>query len=159
MCVTLVGRNKEGLIPFIEKKAGVKFERVGAPQPADMAKVAGERASEALKEMDDQIVPWFQAAAASLLEDMPAEKALALALAKITGNTQLKVNAAACSLAAPLPAVCSLAAPLPDGTVGAANWPFNVSVGPDAMDPSNPHSKTHVTHLLKIAEIGQECAS
>lgn len=149
MCVTLVGRNKEGLIPFIEKKAGVKFERVGAPQPADMAKVAGERASEALKEMDDQIVPWFQAAAASLLEDMPAEKALALALAKITGNTQLKVDAAA----------CSLAAPLPDGTVGAANWPFDVSVGPDAMDPSNPHSKTHVTHLLKVAEIGQECAS
>jgi len=40
--VTLVGRNKEGLIPFIEKKAGVKFERTGAPQPADMAKVAGE---------------------------------------------------------------------------------------------------------------------
>ncbi len=42
VCVTLVGRNKEGLIPFIEKKAGVKFERTGAPQPADMAKVAGE---------------------------------------------------------------------------------------------------------------------
>jgi len=42
--VTLVGRNKEGLIPFIEKKAGVKFERTGAPQPADMAKVAGEPA-------------------------------------------------------------------------------------------------------------------
>ena len=41
VCVTLVGRNKEGLIPFIEKRAGVKFERTGAPQPADMAKVAG----------------------------------------------------------------------------------------------------------------------
>ena len=41
VCVVLVGRNKEGLIPFIEKKAGVKFERTGAPQPADMAKVAG----------------------------------------------------------------------------------------------------------------------
>ena len=44
VCVTLVGRNKEGLIPFIEKRAGVKFERTGAPQPADMAKVAGESA-------------------------------------------------------------------------------------------------------------------
>lgn len=54
--------------------------------------VVGERASEALKEMDDQIVPWFQAAAASLLEDMAPEKALALALAKITGNIQLKVS-------------------------------------------------------------------
>ena len=53
---------------------------------------AGERAVEALKEMDDQIIPWFQAAAAELLQDMPAEKALALALAKITGNTELKVR-------------------------------------------------------------------
>ena len=34
----------------------------------------GERAVEALREMDDQIIPWFQAAAAELLQDMPAEK-------------------------------------------------------------------------------------
>lgn len=34
-------KRKEGLIPFIEKKAGFKFERVGAPQPADMARIAG----------------------------------------------------------------------------------------------------------------------
>ena len=53
---------------------------------------AGDRAVEALKEMDDQIIPWFQSAAAELLKDMPAEKALALALAKITGNTELKVS-------------------------------------------------------------------
>lgn len=39
--LTLVDKRKEGLIPFIEKKAGFKFERVGAPQPADMAKIAG----------------------------------------------------------------------------------------------------------------------
>ena len=55
---------------------------------------AGERAVEALSEMDEQIIPWFQAAAAELLQDMPAEKALALALAKITGNTELKVCSA-----------------------------------------------------------------
>ena len=38
----MVDKRKEGLIPFIEKKAGFKFERVGAPQPADMAKLAGD---------------------------------------------------------------------------------------------------------------------
>jgi hypothetical protein len=32
--------------------------------------------------MDEQIIPWFQSAAAELLKDMPAEKAVALALAK-----------------------------------------------------------------------------
>ncbi len=39
--VTLVDRKKEGLIPFIEKRGGFTFERIGAPQPADMARVAG----------------------------------------------------------------------------------------------------------------------
>lgn len=53
----------------------------------------GERAVEALREMDQQIIPWFQSAAGELLKEMPAEKALALALAKITGNTELKVQA------------------------------------------------------------------
>ena len=39
--MTLVDRKKEGLIPFIEKRAGVKFERIGAPQPQEMARIAG----------------------------------------------------------------------------------------------------------------------
>ena len=38
----MVDKKKEGLIPFIERKAGFKFERVGAPQPADMARIAGD---------------------------------------------------------------------------------------------------------------------
>lgn len=48
--------------------------------------------------MDQQIIPWFQSAAGELLKDMPAEKALALALAKITGNTELKVHMLRCIL-------------------------------------------------------------
>ena len=43
--VTLVDRKKEGLIPYIQKKAGVAFERIGAPQPAQMAQIAGESTS------------------------------------------------------------------------------------------------------------------
>ena len=34
-------RKKEGLIPFIQKRAGVAFDRIGAPQPAEMARIAG----------------------------------------------------------------------------------------------------------------------
>lgn len=45
MSITLCDRKKEGLIPFIERRAGFKFERVGAPQPVDMAKQAGTCAS------------------------------------------------------------------------------------------------------------------
>ena len=43
----MVDKRKEGLIPFIEKKAGFKFERVGAPQPADIARLAGARTCQA----------------------------------------------------------------------------------------------------------------
>lgn len=47
--VVLVDRKKEGLIGRIEQRAGMKFERIGAPQPADMARVAGDRAVQAIK--------------------------------------------------------------------------------------------------------------
>ena len=46
--VVLVDRRKEGLIGLIERRAGMKFERIGAPQPQDMARVAGERAAAAV---------------------------------------------------------------------------------------------------------------
>ena len=47
--VVLVDRKKESLIPFIERKAGLKFERIGAPQPQDVARIASSRAVEAIK--------------------------------------------------------------------------------------------------------------
>lgn len=90
--ITLVDRKKEGLIPLIQRKAGLKFERVGAPQPADVARVASERAIEAVKAVDDTAIEFFRSAAKSLLEDggMSAEDALAAALARITGHTEIK---------------------------------------------------------------------
>eukprot|EP00879_Flechtneria_rotunda_P032551 GHRR01035775.1.p1 GENE.GHRR01035775.1~~GHRR01035775.1.p1 ORF type:complete len:314 (+),score=114.36 GHRR01035775.1:127-1068(+) len=94
VCITLVGRKHEDRIPFIEKRAGFKFERVGAPQPAEMASIAAERAIEMLRDMDRGLVPWFKGAAASLLAEVngDAETALAIALAKITGNTGMKAR-------------------------------------------------------------------
>jgi len=47
--VVLVDRKKESLIPFIERKAGLKFERIGAPQPQDVARIAANRAVEAIR--------------------------------------------------------------------------------------------------------------
>lgn len=40
--IMLVTRSREDAVPYIEKRAGVKFERVGAPQPAEMARIAAE---------------------------------------------------------------------------------------------------------------------
>ena len=53
---------------------------------------AGERAVEALSSIDEQVVPMFREAAKSLLAELEPEVALALALAKITGHTQLRVS-------------------------------------------------------------------
>lgn len=51
VCVTMCARNKEDRVPYIEQKAGFKFERIGPPQPAEMAKVAAKRAVEAINEV------------------------------------------------------------------------------------------------------------
>ena len=66
-CITLVTKKMEYMVPIIEKRAGMKFERTGAPQPADMAKIAAERAVEMLKEIDPTVVEFFRWAARGLL--------------------------------------------------------------------------------------------
>ncbi len=47
--ITMVAKKKEYMIPIIERKGGFKFERIGPPQPQDIARVAGERAVQAVK--------------------------------------------------------------------------------------------------------------
>ena len=50
----LVGAKKEYMIHVIESKAGVKFERIGAPQPTDMAKASATLALESVKLVSDR---------------------------------------------------------------------------------------------------------
>jgi ATP-dependent RNA helicase DDX21 len=66
----MVGRKHEDRIPYIEKKAGFKFERVGAPQPAEMAGIAADRALEMLRDVDKATVPWFRATAETWLAEV-----------------------------------------------------------------------------------------
>ena len=47
---------------------------------------------ESLSSIDEQVVPMFREAAKTLLAEIEPEVALALALAKITGHTQLRVT-------------------------------------------------------------------
>ena len=59
-------------------KAGFSFERIGPPQPKEMAMVAAKRAAEAIGNVSDDVVPWFRdAAAAMLAQHGSAEVALA----------------------------------------------------------------------------------
>ncbi|KAG1660036.1 hypothetical protein FOA52_010021 [Chlamydomonas sp. UWO 241] len=84
--IMLVTRRVEYMPAIIEAKGRFKFERIGAPQPHDMAVIAATRAVEMLADVDVSVVPFFRDAAAGYLEaaSSPVE-ALAIALAKIAG--------------------------------------------------------------------------
>ncbi|KAI8107789.1 hypothetical protein M9435_002817 [Picochlorum sp. BPE23] len=89
--ITLVDRRKEGLIPYIQKKAGLTFERISAPQPADIAEISAQRAIESLSTVSQTAIAHFRGAAAKFLENADSpEDALAAALAKITGHKDMK---------------------------------------------------------------------
>ncbi|TKY45063.1 DEAD-box ATP-dependent RNA helicase 7 [Spatholobus suberectus] len=80
-------------ISQIERESGVKFERIPAPQPDDIAKAAGvEAATEVLTQVSDSVIPAFKSAAEELLNKsgLSAVELLAKALAKATGFTELK---------------------------------------------------------------------
>lgn len=98
MCITLCSRSKEDRVPWIEKKAGFSFERIGPPQPKEMATVAAARAVDAVAAVSDEVMPWFASAAAELLQREPdAQKALAKALAKLTGARRLHAAVSCCA--------------------------------------------------------------
>lgn len=58
----------------------------------------GDRAAEAVREVEEGVVPWFREAAKQLLEEYSnPEEAMARALAKVTGHTKLQVKSRDCS--------------------------------------------------------------
>ena len=81
-------RNAES-VPHIERKAGIKFERVGAPQQADLAAAAAIAAAAAVRAVAPEAAALFRQAAAELLaqDGATAEDVVAAALAKIAGHT------------------------------------------------------------------------
>ncbi|KAL6569427.1 DEAD-box ATP-dependent RNA helicase 7 [Orobanche minor] len=78
----------------IERKSGVKFERISAPQPADIAKSAGAEAAEKIIGISDSVIPVFKAAAEELLSssDITPADILARALANAAGYTEVKTR-------------------------------------------------------------------
>ncbi|CAK9882956.1 unnamed protein product [Sphagnum jensenii] len=90
--VMLYDRKKEYMIPQIERKAGFKFERIAPPQPADIAKASAETATGGVLEVADSVVPLFRPAAQELVKTtgLPVIDLLAKALAKISGQTEIK---------------------------------------------------------------------
>lgn len=51
--MTLTGGKKDYMIGIIEKKAGVKFERISVPQPADIARASATTAAQCVRDVSD----------------------------------------------------------------------------------------------------------
>lgn len=79
-------------IARIERETGVKFERVSAPQPADVAVSAGSEVANAISGVSDSVIPVFRTQAEQLLASsgLSAVDLLAKALAKAVGYTDIK---------------------------------------------------------------------
>jgi hypothetical protein len=75
------------LIDDIERQAGVKLQRVGIPQPADVIKSSAKGILQDLKNVSSEVIPYFREVAAELIQDNKgdAETALCLTLAYISG--------------------------------------------------------------------------
>ncbi|KAF5836909.1 P-loop containing nucleoside triphosphate hydrolase protein [Dunaliella salina] len=92
-CVMCVTRKMEYMVPIIENKGKFKFERIGAPQPQDMARVSADRAMEMLRDVEPNVVPYFMEAASQLTSEYSSpQEALARALAKITGYKEMRAR-------------------------------------------------------------------
>lgn len=64
------------------------MKKIGAPLPEDIIKASAREVGRGLKKVDEEVLPYFTDAAQDLISLHGAEKALALSLAFMSGNTQ-----------------------------------------------------------------------
>lgn len=86
--VTFYTRREENTVMLLEKKVGVKFTRIGTPQPEQLIKASAENAFYDIEKVSEEMIPYFKEIAEKLVEEKGPEKALSLALALVTGYTQ-----------------------------------------------------------------------
>lgn len=88
--VCLYNSRQEMALKEVEKRAGIKFDRVTPPQPTQLIEAAVADATRCLDEVPSQVIPAFAKYAKELLATRPAEDLLAAALSHISGLTEIK---------------------------------------------------------------------
>ena len=87
-CILFYQKKEAWAMNAIQRKLGKPFEMIQAPQPGDIMAAAASRCVEQLTEIDDELLPYFEEAAETLIKAKGAEKALCAALAQISGFTK-----------------------------------------------------------------------
>lgn len=89
-CVCLYNARQEFALKEVEKKAGIKFQRVTPPQPHQLVQAAVNDAQRCLDDVPSKVLPSFKKYAKEMLATRPAEDVVAAALSYISGLTEIK---------------------------------------------------------------------
>ena len=84
--ITFYVKKYMALLNRIENVAGIKFTKIGAPQPDDIIKASSKFILEGLKKVECDVLPLFEETAELLTKEFGEKKALLLTLAYISGN-------------------------------------------------------------------------
>ena len=68
--------------------AKIKFKKIGPPQPAEIVKAGARDIAISLKEVSEDVLPYFNEIAEEMISDEGATRSLAKALAFISGHTK-----------------------------------------------------------------------
>ncbi|XP_019635969.1 PREDICTED: nucleolar RNA helicase 2-like [Branchiostoma belcheri] len=90
VCVCFYKPNREQDLRYVERRAGIKFRQINAPQPDDIVKAAANDSARAIEEVPDKMLTHFQEAAEKLIAEKGAVNAVAAALAVMSGSTEIK---------------------------------------------------------------------
>lgn len=89
-CVCLYNARQEMALKEVERRAGIKFQRVTPPQPHQLVQAAVSDAQRCLDEIPSKVLPSFKIYAKEMLENRPAVDIVAAALSYISGLTEIK---------------------------------------------------------------------
>ncbi|KAI8930045.1 P-loop containing nucleoside triphosphate hydrolase protein [Entophlyctis helioformis] len=90
-CVTFYKANQEYLLHNIARRAGVEFNKIGAPQPKDIITARAHETLETVKtDLDERVLDYFTACAGELLAHYGGDalKALSATLAVLCNTTK-----------------------------------------------------------------------
>ena len=90
VCITFYSRSQQDLMNRIEGRAGIKFKKVGAPQPLDMLKAVARDVSHQLEGVSSEMVEIFKENASEVLRTYTPEEALGRAIAVISGCEKVR---------------------------------------------------------------------
>lgn len=89
ICLCFYKPQEEYDLQTVERKANLKFKRVGGPTTEEIIKASATDAARSLELVDVETLQYFRESAQSLIEERGAADALAAALAVISGSTKI----------------------------------------------------------------------